>query len=172
MPVTLINFLQALILPNSVLHVNHVVPGLQIAEVREKRRDLRLLPLRTRRHRLRFVIQIARAKDDQVRIRQHDAVRNVSLRQRRGQHLARKIAGLVGVALAAPRAAAQTERNVVLGENLSQPLDFPSVRSRKQHLLALAVQLLHLFKHRRNRAMEARRRLRQKSDCFRRLPRA
>ena len=53
--VALVDLFQSLILPNSVLHVNNVVADLQIAEIREKCRGLRFLPLRPRHDRVRFV---------------------------------------------------------------------------------------------------------------------
>ena len=42
------NFLQPLVLADAVLDVHHVIADREIAEVGEKRRHLRLLPLRTR----------------------------------------------------------------------------------------------------------------------------
>ena len=154
--VALIDFLQSLILPDAVLHVDDVVADLQIAEVRKKRRHLRLLPLRPRSHRVRLVEQIPRTEDRKMRVRKHHAIRHVSLGQRGRQHLAGKVTGLVGVALAAARAASQPERHVVFGKDVGQSLDLAGVRHREQHLIALARKLLHFFEHRRNRAMEAR----------------
>ena len=65
--VALIDFLQPLVLPDAVLDVDHVIADLQIAEVGEKRRDLRLLPLRPGQRRFGFVEQIACAEDHEVR---------------------------------------------------------------------------------------------------------
>ena len=161
--VALVDFLQALILPDAVLHVDNVIANLQIAEVRKKRRDFRFLPLRTRRHQIRFVEQIARPKNRQMRFRQDEAVGKVSLQQRGGENVAGKIGSFVGIAFSAARAASQTIRSVVLGEHVGEPLDFSRVGDGKNYLRAAADQLLNLLDHRGHRAVEARSRLRKKS---------
>ena len=68
LPSALVDFLQSLILPNAVLDMDDVIANLQVAEVGEKCRGLGFLPLRTRDNRLRFVEQITRAQDCQIRV--------------------------------------------------------------------------------------------------------
>ena len=145
--VALIDFLQALVLADAVLDVDHVVADLQIAEVGKERRDFRFLALRTGGHRLGFVEQIARAEDGEVRVGKHHAIGDVSFGQGGGENFAGEVAGLVGITFAAARAASQAERNVVFGEDVGQALDFASVGDGKQHLIALPGQLLHFFEH-------------------------
>ena len=53
--VALVDFFQALILPNSVLDVDNIVADLQIAEVGQKCRDFRFMPLRPRSDRVGFI---------------------------------------------------------------------------------------------------------------------
>ena len=48
--VALGKFFQTLILRDAVLHVNHIIPGNEIAEIREEGRNFRLLPERLRNH--------------------------------------------------------------------------------------------------------------------------
>ena len=62
-----------------------------------------------------------------LRFRKDHAVGHVGLHQRGGQNFSREVSGLVGVAFAAARAAAQAERHVVLGEDVGQALDFAGV---------------------------------------------
>src|ERR1700674_1830275 len=143
--------------------MNDVVADLQIAKVREEGRDFRLLPLRSRRHQIRFVEQIARPKNREMRLRQDEAVGKVSLQQRSGENVAGKIRSFVGVAFSATRSASQTIRGVVLGEHIGEALDFSRVGSGKNYLCADANQLLNLLDHRGHRAVEARGRLRKKS---------
>ena len=161
--VALVDFLQSLILPDAVLHVDNVVANLQIAEVRKKRRDFRFLPLRSRRHQVRFVEQVARPKNREMRFRQNKAVGKVSLQQRSGENVAGKIRSFVGIAFSAARAASQTIRGVVLGEHIGEALDFSRVGRGKNYLRAAADQLLNLLDHGGHRAVEARGGLRKKS---------
>ena len=77
--VLLRNLLQALVLADAVLDVHHVVADGEIAKIREKRRDLGLLPLRTRQGNFRLVEQIARAEEHEVRVRQRNALGHVGL---------------------------------------------------------------------------------------------
>ena len=172
--VALIDFLQPLILPDAVLHVDDVVAHLQIAEVGKKGRDFRFLPLRPRRDQVRFVEQIARPKNREMRFRQNETVGKISLQQRGGENVAGKIRSFVGIAFSAARAASQTIRSVVLGEHVGEALDFSRVGNGKNHLRAAANQLLHLLDHRGHSAVEARGRLRKKSGfrLFSRGPRA
>ena len=146
-----------------MLDVDDVVADLQIAEIGEECRHLRFLPLRTQRH-VRFVKQVACAKDREVRLRQQNTVGNVGLGERRGEHLAREVAGFVRVALPAAGAASQAERNVVLGEDVGQSLDLAGVGSGEENLLAIGNEFLDFIEHRRHGSMEARSRLREKRD--------
>src|SRR5205807_2178227 len=73
------------------------------------------------------------------------------------------IRGFISVAFAASGAASQPERNVVLGENVGEALEFSGIGGCKQHPLALDHQLLYCFQHRRNGAVKTRRWLREKS---------
>src|ERR1035437_10877635 len=98
-----------------MLHVDHVVAHLEIAEVRKKSRDFRFLSLWPRRDQVRFVEQIARPKNRKMRVRQNEAVGQISLQQRGGENVAGKIRGFVGIAFSAAGAASQTIRSVVLG---------------------------------------------------------
>ncbi len=143
--------------------MNDVIANLQIAEVGKKRRDFRFLSLRSRRHQVRFVEQIACPKNREMRFRQNKAVGKVSLQQRSGENVVGKIRCLVGIAFAASSAASQTIGGVVLGEHIGEALDFSRVGRRKNHLRAAANQLLNLLDHSRHRAVEARGRLRKKS---------
>ena len=149
-----------------MLDVDHIVAHLQIAEVRKKRRHLRLRSLRTRRHQVRLVKQVARPKNRQMRFRQNKTVGKVSLQQRRSQHIAGKVRSLVSIAFPAARAAAQAIGSVVLGEHIGEALNFSRIRHGQNHLRAAAHHLLHFLDHRGHRAMKARRRLR-KERCFR-----
>ena len=160
-PVALIDLFQAVVLPDPMLDVDDIVPDLQIAEVGEERRDFRFLPLRTRGHRFRLIKQIARAENGQVRIGEHDAVGHVGFRERRGINLSGEVAGFVGIALAAARAASQPEADVVFREDVRQPLHFTCVWYREQNLATGAGKLLHFVEHRRNGPVKARSRLRQ-----------
>ena len=155
--VALVDFLQSLVLPDAVLDVDDVVANLQVAEIGEKCRGLRFLPLRTRDHRIRFIEQIARAQDGEVGVRQHHTIGNVGLGQRGGEHFAGEIGSLVGITFSAARAAAQAERHGVLAENVGQAFDFAGVGHGNQHPLALRNLLLYFLEHGGNRAMEARR---------------
>ena len=153
--VALIDFFQTLILADAVLDVDDVVSDLQVAEVGEECGDFRLLALRARGDGVGFVEQIARAEDGEVRVGEHHAVGDVGFGERGGEHFSGEVAGFVGIAFAAAGAAAQTERDVVLGEDVGQALDFAGVGHGKQHLVALPGELLDFFEHRRNRAVEA-----------------
>ncbi len=146
-----------------MLHVNHVVAYLQIAEIRKKRRDFRFLPLRPRRDQVRFVEQIARPKDREMRLRQNEAVWQISLQQGSGKNVAGKIGRFVGVAFSAARAASQTIRSVVLGEHVGEALNFSGVGHRQNYLCAAADQLLNLPDHGGHSTVEARGGLRKKS---------
>ena len=99
-----------------------------------------------------------------MRVGEHDAVGHVGFGQRGGVHLAGEVAGFVGIALAAAGAAAQSEADVVLGEDVGQALDFSGVRDREQNLIAGGRELLYFLQHRRNGAVKARGRLRQQVD--------
>ena len=55
------------------------------------------------------------------------------------------------------------KRDVVLGEDVGEALDFAGVRDGEQNLIALSGELLDFFEHRRNRAVEARSGLREES---------
>ena len=121
-----------------MLHMNDVVANLQIAEVGKKRRDFRFLSLRSRRHQVRFVEQIACPKNREMRLRQNKAVGKVSLQQRSGENVAGKIRGFVGIAFPAAGAASETIRGVVLGEHIGEALDFSRVGSRQNYLRAAA----------------------------------
>src|SRR5271169_2119008 len=85
--IALIDLLETLILPDAMLHVDNVVANLQVAEVGKKRRDFRFLALWARRYQVRFVEQIARPKNREMRIRQNEAVGEVSLEQCGGEHV-------------------------------------------------------------------------------------
>ena len=89
--ISLIDFLQSLVLPDAMLHVDDVISHRQIAEVGEKCRHLRFLPLRTRRHQVRLVEQIARPEHRQVGFRQDESLWQVCLQQSCGEHFPRKI---------------------------------------------------------------------------------
>ena len=160
--VALVDFLQSLILPDAVLDVDDVVADLQVAEIGEECGGLRLLPLRARDDRLGLVEQIARAEDREIRVGQDDAVGDVGLGQRGGEHFAGEVRSFVGVTFAAARAAAQAERHGVLAENVGQAFDFAGVRHGDQDPLAVRDQLLHFLEHGGNRAVEAGRGLRVK----------
>src|ERR1700716_3864499 len=136
-----------------MLHVDNIVADLQIAEVGKKRRDFRFLPLRSRRYQVRFVEQIARPKNREMRFRQNEAVGKVSLQQRSSENVAGKIGRFVGIAFSTARAASQTIRSVVLGEHVGEALDFSRVGSGKNYLCAAADQLLNLLDHRGYRAV-------------------
>ena len=138
-----------------MLDVDHVIANLQVAEVGEKCRSLRLLTLRTRDHRIRFIEQIARAENGEAGVGEDDAIGHVGLDQRGGQHFAGEVGSFVGVTFAAARAAAQAERNGVLAEDVGQAFDFAGVRHGDQDALALRNLLLHFFEHGGNRAVEA-----------------
>ncbi len=107
--VALVDFFQALVLPDAVLDVDDVVADLQIAEVGEKRGDFRFLPLRAGGDGVGFVEQIARAEDGEIRVGEQNSVGNVGLGKRSGENVAGEVAGFVGVAFAAAGAAAQAE---------------------------------------------------------------
>ena len=143
-----------------MLDVDHVIADLQVAEVGKKCRNLGLLALRTRNHRLRLVEQIARAENRQVSVGQNDAVRHIGFDQRAGEDLAGEIGGLVGVAFSAASAAAQAKGNGVFAEDIGQALDFADIRHGDQHAILFGDLLLDVFQHRRNRAMKTLRRLR------------
>src|SRR5229473_4817984 len=64
--VALIDFLQSLVLPNSVFHMDDIVANLKVAEVREKRGNLGFLPQWTGDYRLGFIEQITRPKNGKV----------------------------------------------------------------------------------------------------------
>ena len=162
--IALVDFLQALILPNAVLDVDHVIAHLQVAEVGKECGNLGLRALRTRNHRIGLIEQIARAENRQVSVGQYDAVRHIGFDQRAGEDFACEIGGLVGVTFAATSAAAQTEGKSVLAENVGQALDFADIRDRDQHAILFADLLLDLLQHCWNRAMKALRRLRMESD--------
>ena len=153
--VALVNLLQSLVLADAVLDVDDVVADLQVAEIGEKRRGLRLLALRTRDHRIRFVEQIARAKNGEIRVGENDAVGHVGLGQRGGEHFAGEVGSFVGVTFSAARPAAQAERHGVLAENVGQAFDFAGVRDGNQDALAVRNLLLHFLEHGGNRAVEA-----------------
>jgi hypothetical protein len=76
-------------------------------------------------------------------------------------HFSGEVAGLVGIAFAAARAAAQFEADIVLGEDVGQALDFSGIRNREQDLIPGCRELFHFFQHRRDGTVEARRWLRQ-----------
>jgi hypothetical protein len=138
-----------------MLDVDDIVSDLEIAEVGKECRDFRFLPLRTRGYRFGFIKQIARAEDGEVRVREHDTVRHVGFRERCSVDLAGEIAGFVGIALAAARAASQPEADVVFRENVRQSLHFTCVRDREQNLIPRSGELLYLVEHRRNGPVEA-----------------
>ncbi len=154
--IALIDFLQALILADAVFDVNDVVADLQVAEVRKERRDFRLLTLRARSHRIRFIKQIPSAEDGEVRFREQRSIGNIGFRERRGENFAGEVAGLVGITFAPASAASQAERNVVFGKDVGQALNFTGIGHGKQHLISLSGKLLHFFEHHGNRAVEAR----------------
>ena len=154
--VALIDFLQALILADAVFDVDDVISDLQVAEVGKERRNFGLLALRARSHSVGFIKQVAGAKDGEVRVGEENSIGNVGLGKRRGEDFAGEVTGLVGVAFAAARAASQAERDVVFGEDVGQALDLAGIRDGKQHLVALAGELLDFFEHRGNGAMETR----------------
>ena len=68
--VALIDFLQTLILTDSVFHMDDIVANLKVAEVRKKRGNLGFLPLWPGNYRLGFIEQIARAKNGEVGVGQ------------------------------------------------------------------------------------------------------
>src|SRR5260370_32104175 len=107
--------------------MNDVIDNLQIAEVGEEGRGFRFLPLRSRRHQVRFVEQVACPKNREMRFRQNEAVGKVSLQQRSGENVAGKIRSFVSIAFSAAGAASQTIRGVVLGEHIGEALDFSPV---------------------------------------------
>ena len=111
---------------------------------------------------LGFVEQIARAEQHQVGFRQHHAFRHIGLDDGGGGHLLGKVSRLVHEDFAARsgRAAANAERQVVFVEDIGQPLDFAGAGDGEHHALAFARQLLDLFRHGGDRAMEAHRGLR------------
>ena len=78
--VLLRNFLQSLVLADAVLDVDHVVADCEVAKVGEKGGDLRLLRCcGCGRRDIGLVEQIARAKEHEVCLGQHDAFRHVGL---------------------------------------------------------------------------------------------
>ena len=106
--VALLDFLQPVILPDAMFHVDHVVADLQVAEVRKKRRGLRLCsaadakqPHSDSSNRSREP-RIASAASGSI-----DAIRDVCLHQRGGQNFSGEVRSLIGVTLAAARATAQ-----------------------------------------------------------------
>ena len=155
--VALVDLLQSLVLPDAVLDVDDVVAHLQVAEVGEKCRGLRFLPLGARDHRIRLVEQIARAQNGKVGVGEGDAVGDVGLGQRGGEQFAGEIGSFVGVTFSAAGPAAQAEGDGVLAENVGQALDFAGVGDGNQDPLAVRNQLFYFFEHGRNRAVEARR---------------
>src|ERR1700688_1754007 len=114
-----------------MLHMNDVVANLQIAEVGKKRRDFRFLPLRSRRHQVRFVEQIACPKNREMRFRQNKAVGKESLTHRSSENVAGKKRIFVDIAFSAAGAASQTIRSVVLGKHIGEALNFSRVGSRQ-----------------------------------------
>ena len=163
--VALVNLLQSLVLPNTMLDVNHVVANLEIPEVGKKCRGLGFVPLRARGHRVRLIEEIARTQDGQVGVGKRDTIWNIRLRQRRREQFTREIRSFVGVALSASGAAAQAERNCILAENVGQALDFASIWDSNQDSLTLRDLPLYFFQHRGNRTVKTWCGLRLKGDC-------
>ena len=89
--------------------VHDVISDLEVAEIGKEGGDFRLLTLRARGDRVRFVEQIARAENCEVSVRKHDTIGDVSLGQRGGEDLSGKVAGFIGITFAAASAASKTE---------------------------------------------------------------
>ena len=145
--VALIDFFQALILADAVFDVDNVVADLQIAEVGEERGDFRFLRAaggRLRR-RIRRTDRASRRWRDWLG--EKNAVGDVGLSERGGEDFSGEVTGLVGVTFAAAGAASQTKRDVVLGEDVGEALDFAGVGDGKEHLLAVGGELLDFLKH-------------------------
>ena len=161
------NFLQPLVLSDAVFDVHDVVADREIAKVREKCRHLRLLPLRTSQRNFRLVEQIARAKQDQVRVGHDDAFGYVGLDDGRGRDIVGEVGGLVDEDFHAGlgRAAADAERQVVLVEDVGQALDFAGARNCEDHALAFARELADFFRHGGDRTVKAHGRLRREEMC-------
>ena len=101
--VALVDFLQPLVLADAMLHVNHIIANLQIAEIGNKCRNFRPQPLRPSHHSFRLVEQVARSENCQAGVGKQNSVGHVGLYQRSRKHVAGKIGSLVGIALAASR---------------------------------------------------------------------
>src|SRR4051812_14198495 len=99
-----------------------------------------------------------------MRVREDNAVRHVGFGECGGMNFSGEVTGLVGIAFAATRPAAQFEADIVFREDDGQALHFSGIRDRKQDLIPGSGELFHLFEHGRYRTVEASSRLRQQSD--------
>ena len=162
------NLFQSLVLADAVLDVHHVIADGEIAKVGEERRDFRLLPLRMGQRNFRLIEQIARAEENQVRLRQRDAFGHISLHDGGGGYVFREVGGLVHINFAARLggAAANAERQVVLVEDVGQALDFAGAGNGKDDALAFAREASDLFRHGGDRAVKARRGLGLQREMF------
>ena len=140
-----------------MLDVHDVIADREIAKVGEERRDFGLLALRMRQRNFRLIEQIARAEEHEVRLGQRNSFGHVSLDDGGRRHVFFEVGGLLDVHFAARlgRAAADAERQVVLIEDVGQPLHFAGARYGEDDALAFACEPAHFLGHRRNRAMEA-----------------
>src|SRR5579863_4962257 len=75
--VTLVDFFEAPVLTNPVLDMYDIIPDLEIAKIGEKRRDLRFLALRARGDSIRFIEEVTRAEDGEMRVGKNDTVGHV-----------------------------------------------------------------------------------------------
>ncbi len=120
--------------------------------------------MRARCNRVGLVEEITRAEDRKMSLGKDHAVGDIRLGERSGVDFSGEVTGFVGITFAATRAASQAKADVVLGEDVGEPLDFAGVRHREQNLISVARELLDFFQHRGNRAMKAGSRLREKRD--------
>src|SRR5215470_1494379 len=140
-----------------MLDVNYEVAHGEIAEVGHEGRGLGFTAQRLRRLDLRFVKQIARAEDHQMRVWQRNAFRYRSADDGCSGQVAGEVSGFVEISLAARggRAAAQPEWKLIFGEDVSQALDLAGIGCGKDHALALRGKLLDLFHHGGDRSVKA-----------------
>src|ERR1051325_2154481 len=97
-----------------------------------------------------------------MRVRQHNTFRHGGADNRCSGQVAGEVGGFVEIGLTTRGggAAAQPERKLIFGEDVSQALDFAGVGRGKDHALPLRSKLFDLFHHRGNRTVKAGRGLR------------
>ena len=148
--------------------MHHVIADGEIAEVGEKRRHLRLLPLRTARAKLptRRTGRARRTERGSLRAALRLRARMPSRwwsppRPRRNTSTRRRnFIPRLG------RATTNAKRQVVFVEDVGQPFDLARARHGEHHALAFARQPPDLFGHGGDRAVEARGRLGLQDDVF------